>query len=607
MPSRTVEQSRQTALRAFEYAKQFNLQGNTHSKFGGLTPDKQKDIFFKINAMRSVVSGSSAYSLGLDADIDRFAQSVAMSKGTNLGNCGENASLALDHIVNHEPDAYAEVYQMDPAVDHVFCIVDRDKNSDPTKPETWGENAYVCDPWGDEVYPASELTKPRSYKASEAQHKPTPDNYMNIEVKAVEATFDPSKHKIEPQEKLNTDYIRNTKSKENADAIVGSFQKKSEIILSALDTLSKDLEKEAKRLDKDKSSIGTEKANVIKEKMAAVQDEIARIKDDVKENIPNRQDYAAARAQLESKLQTAVANTNKLTQLDAAHEQTLNKQKNPMWDKLVGKTAPKSAMAVQEAMTKARDTLNTLNNPVAPQAASEASPQPKSPAVAPSQASAEPAAVAAKSESQPEINASPQSVPPAIVPETQAEPVSQPTSNMPGHAATAPIPASQLNNQEQMPQPAAQVPAASEPRVDNDPSPVAMSPPPDSAAPEQLHDAPVNEKASDDASSKAPTPEPSEQAASEESADVPSDESNAQFSEAPEPGESAEAEQPNNDPEPVEMDAAPDSSSGDEYQFPDVPDHELADFPDVPEEEPGEASESSNKNKEKERDDPIPS
>ena len=181
--------------------------------------------------------------------------------------------------------------------------------------------------------------------------------------------FDPSLHKIEPQKKLDTDTIRAIKSKQNVDHVLDAYKKKSEIILSALDTLSKDLEKEAKRLDKDKSSIGTEKTNVIKEKMAAVQAEIARIKDDVKENIPNRQDCAAARAQLESKLQTAVINTNKLTQLDVAHEQTLNKQKNPMWDKLMGKTAPKSAMAVREAMAKARDTLNTLNNQVAPQAA----------------------------------------------------------------------------------------------------------------------------------------------------------------------------------------------------------------------------------------------
>lgn len=564
MPFRSVEESRQTALRALQDAKRFQLQGNTHPKFCGLKLEDQQKIFDSMIAMRALVTASQAHSLGLDKSMDQFDQTIKWAKGTGCGNCGENASLALDYIANNEPEASAEIYQLDPAVDHVFCVVDRDKNSDPNKPETWGQNAFVCDPWADQVYSASALAEKKPYTFTNTNERPTAE----APVKEKHVIFDPSLHKIEPQKKLDTDTIRAIKSKQNVDHVLDAYKKKSEIILSALDTLSKDLEKEAKRLDKDKSSIGTEKTKVISEKMAAVQDEIARIKDDVKENIPNRHDYAAARAQLEGKLQTAVVNANKLTQLDAAHEQTLNKQKNPMLDKLVGKAAPKSAMAIQEAMAKARNTLSALNNQVAPQAAMEASPQP---------------------------------APPASVRERQADPVSQPTPNMPEHAAAVPIPAGQLNNQSQMHQPAPQASSANEPMADNNPSPVAMSPPPDSAAPEQLHDAPVNEKVPNDTPYKAPTPEPSEQATSEESVDVPSDESNAQFSEAPEP-------EP--EPEPVEMSAAPDSASGDEYQFPDTPDYEPGlDLPDVPDEEPGEASQSSSENKEKEsaRNDPIPS
>ncbi len=106
-----------------------------------------------------------------------------------------------------------------------------------------------------------------------------------------------------------------------------------------------------------------------------------------------------------------------------------------------------------------------------------------------------------------------------------------------------------------------------------------------------------------DPSSKVPTLELSEQAGAEESADVPSDESNAQFSEAPELEQSSE----DFDRIPVKMDAAPDSISGDEYQFPDTPDHVPLNLPDVPNEELGQTSESSSKNKEQERDDPVPS
>lgn len=581
MPGRSVEQSRQTALRAFEFAKQFNLQGNTDSKFGGLNPERQKDIFFKIAAMRSVVSGSSAYSLGLDKDIDRFAQSVALSKGTHLGNCGENACLALDHIVNNEPDAYAEVYEMDAAVDHVFCVVDRDKGSDPTKPETWGENAYVCDPWGDEVYPASELSKPRSYKASEAQHKPTQDNYMNIEVKTVEATFDPSKHTIEPQKKLNTDYIRNTKSKENVDAIVNSFQKKSEIVLSALDTLSKDLEKEANRLDKDKSSISTEKANVIKEKMTAVQNEITRIKDDVKENIPNRHDYAVARAQLENKLQTTILNTSKLMQLDAEQEKTLNKQKSPTLDKLMGKTVPQSAVAMQQAIEKARNTLNTLNNQVSPQIAQEPAPPNSAPLPA------NPAASIVKPEGQTQVNAAPQAVSTSNVPERKTEPASQPNPNLAGSIAAAPISATQSSaNREEVSKPIAEPAPVSAPK-DADPAPVEMNSLPDSASNEEIKDAPANEIASADEPSNAPTPKLSHKDTVKDSADK-SPSTEEMLANAPKVP----------DDELGKMSSAPESASVDDYQFPDTPTNK-----------PGNGSGTSNEETEKDasRNDPIPS
>jgi hypothetical protein len=112
-----------------------------------------------------------------------------------------------------------------------------------------------------------------------------------------------------------------------------------------------------------------------------------------------------------------------------------------------------------------------------------------------------------------------------------------------------------------------------------------------------------------DPSSKVPTLEPSEQAGAGASADVPSDESNAQFSEASEPSEREEPEQPNEgfDRIPVKMDAAPDSVSGDGYQFPDTPDHVPLDLPEVPDEDPGQTSESSSKNRKQERDDPVPS
>lgn len=595
MPVRGVEESRQTALRALEDAKRFQVQGVTHPKFCGLKLEDQQKLFDKVYAVRSAVIGSEMSALGIDRDISRFNETVKWSRGTGGGNCAENASLALDYVANNEPEAFAEIYQLDPAVDHVFCVIDRKKDSDPNKPETWGENAFVCDPWADQVYSASALTEKKSYIFTDIKERPNKEGG----VKEREVIFDPSLHKIEPQKKLDTDTIRATKSKDSVDHVLNAFQKKSEIVLSALDTLSKDLEKEAKRLDKDKSSISTEKGNVIKEKMTAVQNEITRIKDDVKENIPNRDDYVAARAQLENKLQTTILNTSKLMQLDAAQEKILNKQKNPMLDKLMGKTAPQSAVAMQQAIEKARNTLNTLNNQVSPQIATNSAPLPANPD-------------APKPESQPELKVGPQAVSATSVPERNTAPASQPNPNLPGSAAAAPIPAAQSSaNREEVSKPIAEPAPVNVPK-DADPAPVEMSSLPDSASNEEIQDASANETASADEPSKAPTPKPSHKDAEKDSADkkLSTDE---MLANAP--------KTPNN--EPGKESPAPESTSGDDYQFPDTPTNEPGEmssapepasvddyqFPDTPTNEPGEGSGTSNEETEKEstRNDPIPS
>lgn len=72
-----------------------------------------------------------------------------------VGNCSEYATLALRYI-HKQSSIYAETMYIQDG-DHAFVVIGRPIDTDINKPETWGEDAVVCDPWSDMVYPASEI------------------------------------------------------------------------------------------------------------------------------------------------------------------------------------------------------------------------------------------------------------------------------------------------------------------------------------------------------------------------------------------------------------------------------------------------------------------
>ena len=77
------------------------------------------------------------------------------AKKYSSGNCGEYGSLALNYLRKQGVDN-AETYSIGED-DHCFAVIGRAEGSNPSKPETWGPDAVVCDPWSDKVYPAIEI------------------------------------------------------------------------------------------------------------------------------------------------------------------------------------------------------------------------------------------------------------------------------------------------------------------------------------------------------------------------------------------------------------------------------------------------------------------
>ncbi len=87
-------------------------------------------------------------------DIRRLKKFISDIKKYASGNCSEHAHLAFEFILDNYPSVNAEIYKIHGG-DHVFVVVGRAVDSNPSDPMTWGENAYFCDPWSDKVFKAS--------------------------------------------------------------------------------------------------------------------------------------------------------------------------------------------------------------------------------------------------------------------------------------------------------------------------------------------------------------------------------------------------------------------------------------------------------------------
>lgn len=72
------------------------------------------------------------------------------------GNCSEMASIGLEFAKSKHLTDNIEKFCIFEG-DHVFLVIGRDLESDPSDYKSWGENAVVCDPWSGAYYPATLL------------------------------------------------------------------------------------------------------------------------------------------------------------------------------------------------------------------------------------------------------------------------------------------------------------------------------------------------------------------------------------------------------------------------------------------------------------------
>ncbi|KTD46204.1 hypothetical protein [Legionella quateirensis] len=297
MPSsQIIGTSEQVAQLACDYSRSYILMGSTQLVNNSYLAIQKYSLNRAIFDLRYACRESRLYALEIDKAIKRFYDTIELCKKYSLGNCYELALMALDYVVHFAPQVEAEVYTITGG-DHALLVIGKEKNSHPNKPETWGNNAYICDPWANEIYPALH------YKSRTKNFYRTVDSQSGTYINHIQ-NFNPLRHSLSPMKDANTHHIRQTQSEDHLKKIVKFFEEKNTYILNAMNFLEGRLTAIANRLI-EKYGKDNEKSRVISKVMEQLNNSAAAIRESINKHY-NLGDYRNLRDTLENSLKQNV-------------------------------------------------------------------------------------------------------------------------------------------------------------------------------------------------------------------------------------------------------------------------------------------------------------
>ncbi|PWY55452.1 hypothetical protein DGG96_11780 [Legionella qingyii] len=308
--------NKDAALLANKYAREFIIEGGTQLINNTYPIDKKKSLSDAVKDVREQSQKTVNSWLEFDYYIYEFYQSVECSKKYSIGNCNELSELALDYIAHYAPHVNAEVFQL-MGGNHVVLVVGRQKGSDPRKPETWGKDAYICDPWSDDVYPASE------YLARTKNYYQTYDEVLDTYTNHVE-DFNPSKHTFGLIRNYNTDYIRKYNTQEHIMEVFDLFQKKQQMIVEAAVNLERALITIRNKLE-EKYGESNEKYQIIQNKINQIKSATEQLTRDFITPIDESSNYYETISQLDKTLRQSIKTYIKAAELSKEEAITLAK------------------------------------------------------------------------------------------------------------------------------------------------------------------------------------------------------------------------------------------------------------------------------------------
>lgn len=181
----TIKEVLSHAQEACDHARKQIYKGTTHIAGVANAPDEyrgSKDVDEALALREGIIATRELVELETDNKnpleknapyLAGFETAIEISSKYSLGNCIEYAYHAMDYILNHNVDINAEIFKIMRG-DHFFLVLNRDPGSNRNNPETWGENAVICDPWQNKVYPAKDFQQQlKGYFDSSKGHKLT--------------------------------------------------------------------------------------------------------------------------------------------------------------------------------------------------------------------------------------------------------------------------------------------------------------------------------------------------------------------------------------------------------------------------------------------------
>lgn len=339
------------ALNSCNYAREYIREGTTQIINNTYELINLHSLARALSELRRLPNEVNEFSLEFDEVIRQFYNTINNCKKYSIGNCHELALMALEYVALYAPHVEAEIYCISGG-DHVFLVVGRDPLSNPFCPETWGDKAYICDPWSNKVYLASEyLTEMKNFYRKEGV------NFTE--------DFNHTKHRLKPMSMQNTAYVRRSSSEDNLEKISELFKYKSQIILSAVEVLENDLAKISSRL-KDKYGDKNAKYEIIFNKTVKLQALIAEIKSDLTSMDLSQDNYCDFRINLEQKLSNQARTFVETSRTNKQDTKTLYSYSN---EKSLGslfmrffKIPPETVRNTNEAIEKAGTVFAELKN-----------------------------------------------------------------------------------------------------------------------------------------------------------------------------------------------------------------------------------------------------
>lgn len=348
--------SEMIAKAACNYSREFILKGITQLINNTYDKSQRLSLYRSVKDLREFCSERPDYSLDINKAYQDFRFTIETCKKLSLGNCHEMALMALDYVLRYAPSSInAEVYHIEGG-DHVFLVIGRKANSNPRKPETWGEDAFICDPWSDKVYPASEyLTQTKNYYIS--RHDGDYSNHIE--------NFDSRKHQLSPVPLLNTEYLRKTNSRSHLDKVIVLFQTKMRSTIESLEKLDARLLAIIQRLEQQYPD-NPEKKEIIEKMAGQLHITIEKIKEDIKKDY-NTLSYETLHSTLENTWKENIRSFRKAVTVSDGDKVVLTKynDEDSFATKVLRffKILPKTARDTNHALNEAQEQIGkTLRN-----------------------------------------------------------------------------------------------------------------------------------------------------------------------------------------------------------------------------------------------------